>query len=186
MDLTGIISISGKPGLYKVLTQTTNSVIVQSLVDKRKFPAHASDKISSLEDISIYTAEEDVPLSEVLDKIFDKETGKACINHKSDPAELKAYLSEILPDYDEDRVYTSDMKKLFQWYNLLLTAGLLKKEEAKKEKSTDEEKAAKPAAKKSAKPDAGKGAKPVNKMAPKPVGKQTTKSMNIKATKKGA
>jgi len=140
MDLKGIIAISGKPGLYKVITQSAGSVIVESLVDKKKFPARASDKISSLEDISIYTEEEEVPLADVFEKILTKEEGKACINHKSDASDLKAYMLEVLPDYDEDRVYVSDMKKLFQWYNLLSNQGLLKKEKKEtKAKKADTE-----------------------------------------------
>ena len=163
MDLTGIISISGRPGLYKVITQGKNSVIVASVIDKRHFPAYATDKISALEDISIYTLESDVPLKEVFTSIYKKYGGKQALSHKEDIINLQEVLFELLPDYDEDRVYPSDIKKLFQWYNMLLKSGNIKLEEPKKEekpkaekKDTAEKKtekktaAKKPAAKKTA------------------------------------
>ncbi len=155
MDLTGIISISGKPGLYKVVAQAKNSVIVESLEDNKRVPAYASDRISALEDISIYTYGEDKPLKEIYTAIYTKENGSATLSHKDDLKKLTAYLTEILPDYDQERVYSSDIKKLFQWYNLLHKSGNLKlEEEAKEEETTEatEEKAEKtekkPAAKK--------------------------------------
>ncbi|MGB0933310.1 MAG: DUF5606 domain-containing protein [Lishizhenia sp.] len=125
MNLSGIISISGRPGLYSVVAQGKNNVIVQSLSDDKRFPAYASDRISALEDISIYTYEGDVPLKEVYTKIFEKEGGKETISHKESANKLTAYLEEILPDYDRERVYPSDVKKLFQWYNLLHKHGVL-------------------------------------------------------------
>lgn len=140
MDLTGIISISGRPGLYKVITQGKNSVIVESVVDKRRFPAYATDKISALEDISIYTLESDVPLKEVFTSFYKKYDGKAALSHKEDVINLQEVLFELLPDYDEDRVYPSDIKKLFQWYNLLLKSGNIKLEEPKKEAKPKAEK----------------------------------------------
>ena len=120
MDLKGIISISGKPGLHKVLAQNKNNVIVESLIDKKKFPAYASDRISSLDDISVYTTDEDVPLKEVLQKVLEKEEGKPCLSHKEELEVLRKYLVEIVPNLDTERVYPSDIKKIFQWYNLLL------------------------------------------------------------------
>lgn len=146
MDLSGVISISGRPGLYKVVAQGKNSIIVQSLIDNKRFPAYSTDRISALEDISIYTIEGDKPLKEIVSDIFKKENGKAAPSHKESIATLKEYLSDILPNYDEERVYPSDIQKLFQWYNLLLSSGNLKPiveevvaekvvlEEAKKEK----------------------------------------------------
>ena len=125
MDLSGIISISGRPGLYKVIAQGKNSIIVESLTDNKRFPAYSTDRISALEDISIYTIDDDKPLKEILADIFEKQEGKEGPSHKSDIAELTEYFTEILPDYDEERVYTSDIKKLFQWYNLLLKAGAM-------------------------------------------------------------
>ena len=123
MDLSGIISISGRPGLYKVVAQGKNSIIVQSLIDNKRFPAYSTDRISALEDISIYTIDGDKPLKEILSDILAKQSGEAAPSHKESIATLQEYLSDILPDYDEERVYPSDIKKLFQWYNLLLSSG---------------------------------------------------------------
>ncbi|XOV68324.1 MAG: DUF5606 domain-containing protein [Fluviicola sp.] len=125
MDLSGIISISGRPGLYKVIAQGKNNIIVESLMDKKRFPAYSSDRISALEDISIYTIDDDKPLKEIFADIYEKQEGKEGPSHKSDIGELTAYFTDILPDYDEERVYASDIKKLFQWYNLLLKSGAL-------------------------------------------------------------
>lgn len=164
MNLTGIIAISGKPGLFKVITQAKNSVIVESLIDKKRIPAYATDRISALEDISIYTYSEDKPLKEILRAIYDKENGKACISHKESEAKLTAYLLEILPDYDADRVYTSDIKKLFQWYNLLESSGnLVLAEEGESAESDEKEKSeAKPKASKAS----GDAKKPAVKKSP--------------------
>jgi hypothetical protein len=125
MNLTGVIAISGRPGLYKVVAQGKNNVIVESLDDKKRFPAYSSDRISALEDISIYTYDEDKPLKEIIATIFEKENGGPAISHKESDANLIAYISDILPNYDKERVYVSDIKKIFQWYNLCHKAGLL-------------------------------------------------------------
>ncbi|MDR0802043.1 DUF5606 domain-containing protein [Fluviicola sp.] len=154
MDLTGIIAISGKSGLYKVLAQGKNNIIVESLEDKKRVPAYASDKISALDDISIYTYDEDKPLKEIFISIFEKESGKETISHKEDQGKLKDYLLEILPDFDQERVYASDIKKIFQWYNLLLKAGALVMEEVKEEETATE--AAAPKEKKTTKAAAAK------------------------------
>ena len=143
MDLTGILSLSGKSGLFKSVAQTKNGLIVESLIDKKRFPAYVSDKVSSLEDICIFTADEDLPLKDVFELIYKKEQGKACIDHKSNDAALKKYMEEVLPAYDKDRVYVSDMRKLFMWYNLLVEHGLLapdEKEETKAEEKKVKEK----------------------------------------------
>ena len=140
MNLSGIIAVSGKPGLFNVVAQGNQSIIVESLLDKKRLAVHASNKISALEDISIYTYEEDVPLSKVYRSIYDKENGGQCVSHKASEAELRAYLDEVLPGYDRERVYLSDIKKLFNWYNLLQTNDLLKivEEEAPEESAADE------------------------------------------------
>ncbi len=147
MNLSGIIAISGRPGLYKVITQGKNNVIVESLIDKKRFPAYASDRISALEDISIYTYEEDASLKDILIAIFKKEEGKECPSHKEDISILQNYILEILPNYDQERVYPSDLKKLFQWYNLLLSSGNLTpaEEDNKEEKNEDSNKSKKEA-----------------------------------------
>lgn len=133
MDLSGIISIAGKPGLYKVIAQGKNSVIVESLVNGKRIPAYATEKISALEDISIYTLESDVPLADVFASLLKKFDGKEGLSHKDDVINLQEVLFEVLPEYDEDRVYPSDIKKLFQWYNLLVNAGVLTLEADEKE-----------------------------------------------------
>ena len=153
MDLSGIISISGKPGLYKVVASNKTSLVVESLVDGKKTTALPTHRISALEDIAIYTEDDDIPLKDVYSTIFDKENGGAAPNHKTDMSELKAYMLEILPDYDQDRVYNSDLKKLFQWFNLLVTNGILfdnKEEEEKPKKETTKKTVAKKTATKTA------------------------------------
>lgn len=152
MNLAGIIAISGKPGLYKVIAQGKNTIIVESIEDKKRVPAYATDRISALDDISIYTLDDDKPLREIFTDIYKKENGGATISHKEDAKKMHAYLLEILPNFDQDRVYPSDIKKLFQWYNLLHKAGELKLEE-------EALKAEKAAAKKEAKPKAEKAEK---------------------------
>jgi Domain of unknown function (DUF6852)/Domain of unknown function (DUF5606) len=135
MDIKGIISISGKPGLFKVAAQGRNNIIVESLDNGKKFPAFASDKISALEDICIYTYDEEVPLADVFQKLAEKEAYKASISHKESPDKLREHITSFLPDYDEDRVYNSDLKKLYQWYNILVEKGFISKEAAAKAKA---------------------------------------------------
>ncbi len=134
MNLTGIIAIAGKPGLYKVISRSKSGLVVESLADKKKMPALATHKISALEDISIYTYTEDVRLNEVMDKIYAFTKGGACIDPKSDGSALFSYFEQILPDFDKDRVYPSDLKKLFSWYTLVLNAGIF---DIKEEKGDD-------------------------------------------------
>jgi len=149
MNLRDILSIAGKPGLYKLITQSKNSLIVEAVDSGKKLPIYATHKVSALEDISVYTIEEDLPLGEVFNKILEKEDGGSCISHKSSMPELRDYMLEVLPNYDEERVYDSDLRKLFQWYNLLQSKDLLKgkekteTKEAKKVKEVKELKEAK-------------------------------------------
>ena len=142
MDLSGIISISGRPGLFKVVTQAKNSIIVESVVDKKRFPAYSADRISALDDISIYTHKGDKPLKAIFTDMYAKTEGKLAPSHKEDFSKLIEFLSDILPNYDEDRVYPSDIKKLFQWFNLLINSGNLKLEikEVPKKKSPTKKK----------------------------------------------
>ncbi|WP_372752245.1 DUF5606 domain-containing protein [Labilibaculum sp.] len=136
--LKGILAISGHAGLFKMVSNAKNALIVESLIDKKRMAAYASSKISSLEDIAIFTEEGDVQLAEVFKNIKEKEKGEKAISHKASGNELKAYMSEVLPNYDEDRVYVSDMKKVFQWYNILQENNLLDLEESKEEKKEEE------------------------------------------------
>lgn len=123
--LKTILSISGKPGLFKLVSHGKNMLIVESLADKKRVPAYAKDKVISLGDIAIYTDDAEVPLHEVLTRVKTKENGqKASISPSAKPDELRAYFAEILPDFDRERVYPSDIKKLISWYNLLIGAGI--------------------------------------------------------------
>lgn len=140
MDLKGIISISGMSGLYKVVAQSKNGFIVESLIDKKRIPAYSSYRISTIEEISMYSTGDDVPLKDVLQKIVDKEKGGQAIDPKSADAEIKKYFEGVFPEYDKDRVHMSDIKKVLGWYNLLQKNDLLKKEESKE---GEEDKAAK-------------------------------------------
>jgi hypothetical protein len=142
MNLSGIISIAGMSGLYKVIAQSKNGLIVESLVDKKRIPAHSTNKVSSLEDVSIYSTGDDVPLKEVFQKIFDMEKGAAAIDHKSADADLRSYFKKAFAEYDEERVYTSDIKKVLMWYNILQKEGMLDKKEEKEEESKPKVKAA--------------------------------------------
>lgn len=119
MDLTKIISISGKPGLYKLVAQAKGSFIVEDLDKGKKTSISAHNNVSLLENVAIYGVSEEFPLKEVFTRIYNKENGGPCINHKESGAKLRAYIEEVLPEYDESRVYDSDLKKLFQWYNIL-------------------------------------------------------------------
>lgn len=135
MSLEGIISISGRPGVFRVVAQGKNNVIVESLLDKKRFPAYASERISALEDISIFTTEGDVKLTEVYEKMLNHYKGEKSIGHKEDLSKLENELQIFVPKYDKERVYNSDIKKLFQWYNLLIDKGLLKWEQVENKAS---------------------------------------------------
>lgn len=123
--LKKILSISGKSGLYKLISQGRNMLIIESLKDKRRMPAYAHEKILSLGDIAMYTSEGEVPLNDVMKSIKEKEGGKVIEIDlkKADAKILSDYMAEILPNYDKERVYVFDMKKLFSWYNLLIETG---------------------------------------------------------------
>lgn len=120
MELKDILSISGKPGLYKLITTSKTNIIVESLIDGKRAAVSGNNKISTLEDISIFTYEDDVPLGDVLASIHKHTNGEQAPSKKSSSEELKDFMGEVLPKFDEDRVYVSDLKKLFSWYNLLL------------------------------------------------------------------
>ncbi|MCX7547138.1 DUF5606 domain-containing protein [Xanthomarina sp. F1114] len=120
MSLEKVLAISGKPGLYKLITQTRGGFIAESLLDKKRLSVNIHQNVSVLSEIAIYTLTEEVPLREVFSKIKEKENGNTTpISHKDSKDKLEEYFFEVLPDYDEDRVYASDIKKVVQWYNLL-------------------------------------------------------------------
>ncbi len=127
MDLSKIMAISGKNGLFSVVSQSKAGLIVESLTDGKKIPVFATDRSNVLEDISIFTYGEDVPLKDILLRIYEKEEGKPTIDPKSEPDLLKAYFETIVPNFDKERVYHSDIKKMMNWYNILLDKDLISK-----------------------------------------------------------
>ncbi len=129
MVLKDIIAISGETGLFRFIAQGKNSIIVEHLETKKRSSAYGSAKVSSLEDIAIFTEKEDVPLGKVFDLIYEKAAGGEVIDAKSDAGKLKTWFEEVLPDYSKDKVYVSDIKKVALWYNLLHKLNLLVKEE---------------------------------------------------------
>lgn len=135
--LKGILSISGQPGLFKLVAETKNSIIVESLINGKRMPAYSTSKISSLSDISIFTQTGEILLTDLFKKVI--ESGKT-VSPKASPNEIKAFFAEILPDYDQDRVYVSDMKKVIQWYQLLDEQNLLieTEDEVKEEVQSEE------------------------------------------------
>ena len=140
MVLKDFIAISGEPGLFRFIAQGKNAIIVEHLETKKRSSAFDSaNKVTALEDIAVFTATEDMPLSQIFNLIFDNAAGKPVIDSKSDGAQLKKWFREVLPDYDEDRVYVSDIKKIAQWYNTLQRLDLLVKEDPEEEKEVAEE-----------------------------------------------
>lgn len=143
MKLDKVMSISGKPGLYELKTQTRGGFVAESMLDGKKITVNLRHNVSLLSEIAIYTYTEEVPLREVFQKIQEKENGEEAISHKESKNKLEEYFSDVLPDYDEDRVYTSDIKKIIQWYNLLVSKGVTDftkpEDEKKDEKKSDEE-----------------------------------------------
>jgi len=135
MSLEKILSISGKPGLYQLKTQTRSGLLAESIVDGKKISVSARQNVSLLSEIAIYTLTEELPLSEVFSKISEKENGGEAISHRSSKDELEEYFFEVLPEYDEDRVYPGHIKKVIQWYNLLTKNGITDFSD----KSTEEE-----------------------------------------------
>jgi hypothetical protein len=138
MDLSKIISIAGKPGLFKIINQSRGGVVVVSLTDGKKMAVGQTQRVSSLSDISVYTLEGDEPLPEIFSKILETTGGEALDIDLKDQEALRGFLLEILPEHDEERVYPSDIKKMVKWYNLLLKKDLLKSE-PKDEEPKDEE-----------------------------------------------
>lgn len=125
MNLEKILAISGKPGLYVLRVQTRTGFVAESLTDGKKITVNLKNNVSLLSEISIYTYEGEKPLAEIMQRIADKENKGEAISHKEDNAKLTAYFKEILPDYDEERVYPSDIKKVLNWYNMLQAKGLV-------------------------------------------------------------
>jgi hypothetical protein len=144
IDLTGIISISGQPGLFKIIAQSKNGIIIEGLADKKRTNIYSTTKVSTLSDIGMYTTGEDKPIEEIITAVFEKEKGGPCIDAKADDKAITAYFASVLPDYDKERVYVSNMRKLFNWYTILQTTGNLKEKDANAD--SEENKALKAAA----------------------------------------
>ena len=141
MNIEKILAISGKPGLFELKLQTRSGFLAESLLDGKKITVGMRSDVSLLSEISMYTYSGEKPLVEIMRAIAVKENEGATISHKEDNAKLIAYFKEILPDYDEERVYVSDIKKLLNWYNILQAKGLVSKEEPKAGNANVNEKA---------------------------------------------
>lgn len=139
MSLEKVLSIAGKPGLYKLKTQTRAGFLAESLSDGKSINVSGRHNVSLLSEIAIYTLTEEVPLREVFKKISEREDGKETMSHKASKEELEEFFFEVMPDYDEDRVYVSDIKKVVQWYNMLVKNGLTDFSEAKDEDAAADE-----------------------------------------------
>jgi len=168
MDLSGIISVTGMSGLYKVISQTKSGLIVESLVDGKRLPVYSTSKLSSLDDISIYGQVDDIPLKQILRGIRDSKSGTSVPTSKDSNDAIKAAFAEFVPEFDEDRVYASDMKKVFVWYTLLNEKGLLVEVESASD--SDETKSDKPK---------------TDKAIAKPKAKEVAKTASPKASSKG-
>ena len=140
--LKGILSISGQSGLFKLVAESKNNIIVESLDTQKRIPVYSTSKVSALEDIAIYTETSDVPLKDIFKAISEKEEGGSALSHKSSGNEMKKYFEEVVSDYDKDRVYVSDIKKVLQWYNMLQEKEMLDftetEEETEETTSTEE------------------------------------------------
>ncbi|MCE5205805.1 MAG: DUF5606 domain-containing protein [Porphyromonadaceae bacterium] len=138
--LSKILSITGRPGLYKLISTNKNLNIVESLGDGKRIPVYPQEKVVALSDVSIYTTDGDAPLRDVLKKIKEKEDGrKVALGSKSSGSELLAYLEEVLPDYSRESVYASDVKKMISWYNILIENEISLEEEEKEPEIKDKE-----------------------------------------------
>ncbi|MEP0266413.1 DUF5606 domain-containing protein [Dokdonia sp.] len=137
MGLDKILAISGKPGIYELKTQTRSGFVAESLLDGKRISVGLRHNVSILSEIAIYTLTEEIPLREVFEKIKDKESGGPTINHKVSKDELEEFFFNVVPDYDEDRVYPSDIKKVVQWYNILQKNDLM--DFSAPEETSDEE-----------------------------------------------
>jgi hypothetical protein len=140
MGLEKILSVAGKPGLYELITQTRSGFVAASLIDGKKISVGLKSNVSVLSEIAIYTLDEELPLREVFLKMQVKEkSGKTSISHKEDKIKLEEYFFEVLPNYDEDRVYPSDIKKIIKWYNILVDKGIADFTKNEEDLSSEEE-----------------------------------------------
>lgn len=139
MSLEKILAISGKPGLYELKIQTRSGFLAESLLDGKKLNVGLQSNVSLLSEISVYTYDGEKPLAEIFKAIATKEDNKEAISHKEDKEKLEAYFGEVVPNYDQDRVYASDIKKIIQWYNLLISRELVSKDMEIRQRGQQEE-----------------------------------------------
>ena len=193
--LRKIISITGKPGLFEILTQGNRMFIVEDVVTKKRFPALQRDKVVSLGDIAMYTESDDLALGIILDRLYENMKGEKIEDVKGllSSGKIRDKFREIVPDFDEDRVYDTDIKKLFNWYNLLIEAGMTKftadedeKEETPAEDKKEEKKEEVPAEEKKKKAPAKKAASTTEKKAKAPAEKNEKAPAKKTAAKKTA
>ena len=186
MKITDILAIAGKPGLFQVLASGSASIVVESMTDGKRSSVPGTARVSNLADITMYTNDEDVPLMDVLNRIHDAQKGAEGPSHKAEAQAIRDFIDGIVPELDHNRVYQSDLKKLVQWYNLLVSKGAFPLE-APEEEGADEKASAKKAAKSEKKP-AAKKSEANKSAAKKPAAKKAApkKSAANKATKKGA
>jgi len=176
MKISDVLAISGKPGLFKILASSPKNLVVESMIDGKRSSIPGSLRVSSLSDITMYTTTEDVPLRKILKSMFDKNKGKPALSHNAAPQEVKDFIDSVVDDLDHGRVYASDLRKLVQWYNLLISQKALPFEEEEEKKDDKDDK--KPTAKKSADKKVG-AKKPVIRKSPsakKAVATKTTKT----------
>ena len=139
MKLEGIINVSGKPGLFKIISRSNNTIIIESLTDQKRTAIYSHNQANLLDEIGIYTYNDTVPISDIFTEIAKKTSCGPSINHKSSKDELMNYFRDILPEYDEDRVYISDIKKVIQWYNIMQSVNLIKSSNKETKKKTKKE-----------------------------------------------
>lgn len=176
MKISDVLAISGKPGLFKILASSSKNLVVESMLDGKRSSIPGSLRVSSLSDITMYTINEDVPLRVIIKTMYDKNKGKAAISHNASPQEVKDFVDSVVEDLDHDRVYASDLRKLVQWYNLLISQKALpfEEEEEKEDGKSDDKKA--PSKKKPpAKNKQAASKKPLAKKAPTKKSTKTTK-----------
>ncbi len=176
MKISDVLAISGKPGLFKILASSPKNLVVESMIDGKRSSIPGSLRVSSLSDITMYTTNEDVPLREILKSMFDKNKGKPALSHNAAPQAVKDFIDSVVDNLDHDRVYASDLRKLVQWYNLLISQKALpfEVEEEKKDDKDDKKPTAKKAAAK--KPGAKKPVIRKSPSAKKAVATKTTKT----------
>lgn len=183
MKISDVLAISGKTGLFKILASSNKNLVVENMIDGKRSSIPGSLRISNLSDITMYTKKEDVPLSEILKSMFEKNQGKEALSHNSAPQEVKDFIDGVVENLDHDRVYASDLRKLVQWYNLLISKNALPfEEEDKSDDKSDDKNEKKPTTKKQLEKTKSIVNKPMLKKSP--TAKKTVATKSMKTTKK--